>query len=303
MRSTVIRVAVFVLAGGSVFGQTPGKLEFEVASVKLAAPQTGGRIFVGRQGGPGTPDPGRVTFTNTALKQLITLAYDLKPYQLTGPDWLDTERFDILATVPQGATKEQANVMMQNLLVDRFRLSFHKVTKEFPLYELVVGKNGHKLKASVEDPSAAADSPGAGPGRGGPPPVGKDGFPTLPPGRRGMFIMMSQGGPMRIAANLQSMTDLANMLSNQIGTPVVDKTGLGGTYDFSMEFVPDRVAAGGIGGALVAPGTVPGASPTTFDGPTIFGAVQDQLGLKLERKKGPLDVMVIDGAERVPSEN
>ena len=302
MRSTLIGVAAFVLVCGPVFGQAPGKLEFEVASVKPAAPQTDGRIFVGRQGGPGTPDPGRVTFTNTALKQLITLAYDLKPYQVTGPDWLDSERFDILARVPQGATKEQVNVMIQNLLVDRFGLSFHKVTKEFPLYELVVGKNGHKLKASVEDPSSAADGPGAGPGRGGPPPIGKDGFPTLPPGRRGM-MMMSRGGPLRIAANVQSMTDLANMLSNQIGTPVVDKTGLAGNYNFALEFVPDRVGAGGIGGALVGPATVPGASPDTFDGPTIFGAVQDQLGLKLERKKGPLDVMVIDGAERVPSEN
>jgi uncharacterized protein (TIGR03435 family) len=302
MRSTVIGVAVSILACGPVFGQAPGKLEFEVASVKPAAPQTGGRIFVGRQGGPGTPDPGRVTFTNTALKQLITLAYDLKPYQVTGPDWLDTERFDILAKVPQGATKEQVNVMIQNLLVDRFRLSFHKVTKEFPLYELVVGKNGHKLKASVEDPSAVSDGPGAGLGRGGPPPIGKDGFPTLPPGRRGM-LMMSKGGPLRIAANVQSMTDLANMLSNQIGTPVVDKTGLAGTYDFALEFVQDRVGAGGIGGALVAPGEVPGVGPSTFDGPTIFGAVQDQLGLKLEQKKGPLQVMVIDRAERVPSEN
>ena len=159
MRSTGIGVAVFVFACGPVFGQAAGKLEFEVASVKPAAPQTGGRVFVGRQGGPGTPDPGRVTYTNVALKNLITMAYDVKPYQVTGPDWLETERFDIQAKLPQGATKEQANMMMQNLLAERFKLSFHKVTKEFPLYELVVGKNGPKLKASVEDPGAAAAVP------------------------------------------------------------------------------------------------------------------------------------------------
>lgn len=296
-------LAIMLAAAGAFPAQAqPGKLEFEVASVKPAAPQTGGRIFVGRQGGPGTPDPGRVTFTNTALKQLITLAYNLKPYQVTGPDWLDSERFDVIAKIPAGSSKEQVNQMLQSLLEERFKLTFHSVTKEFPLYELVVGKNGHKLKASVEDPAGAGAGPDAGPGRGGPPPVGKDGFPTLPPGRRGM-LMMSKGGPLRIAANVQSMTDLANMLSNQIGTPVVDKTGLTGTYDFALEFVPERVGAGGIGGGLVAPGEVPGASADAFDGPTIFGAVQDQLGLKLEQKKGPLEVMVIDRAERVPSEN
>ena len=118
-----------------------------------------------------------------------------------------------------------------------------------------------------------------------------------------MMMMMSAGGPLRIAGNVQSMSDLANMLSNQIGTPVVDKTGLTGTYDLTLEFVPDRVGAGGIGGALVPPETAQGANPNTFDGPTIFSAVQEQLGLKLEQKRGPLDVMVIDHAERVPSEN
>jgi len=106
-----------------------------------------------------------------------------------------------------------------------------------------------------------------------------------------------------MAANVQSMNDLVNMLGNQIGTPVVDKTGLTGTYDFTLEFVPDRVAAGGIGGALAPPGTFPGPAPNTFDGLTIFGAVQEQLGLKLEQKKGPLDVMVIDKVEKASTEN
>jgi len=221
MRSALVSVGIFAITGW-VFAQD--KMEFEVASVKPAAPQAGARVLIGRQGGPGTPDPTRITYTNTALKQFILVAYNLKPYQITGPDWLDTERFDIVAKVPAGATKEQANVMMQNLLVDRFKLSFHTVTKELPLYELVVGKNGHKLKPPVKDTSAAAPSPDSGPGRGGPPPLGKDGFPVIPPGGRGM-MMMSMGGPLKIAANLQSMTDLADMLANQVGTPVVDKTG------------------------------------------------------------------------------
>jgi uncharacterized protein (TIGR03435 family) len=299
MRLGLIGVSFFATVG---WVSAQDRLEFEVASVKPAAPQAGGRVLIGRQGGPGTPDPTRITYTNTALKQFIAVAYNLKPYQLTGPDWLDTERFDIVAKVPAGATKEQANVMMQNLLVDRFKLSFHTVTKEFPLYELVVGKNGHKLKPSVEDSSAANPSHDAGPGRGGPPPLGKDGFPVIPPGGRGM-MMMSMGGPLKMAGNLQSMTDLADMLANQIGTPVVDKTGLTGTFSFTLEFVPERIATAGLGGGLVAPGAVPGASPNTFDGLTIFGAIQEQLGLRLEKKKGPLNVMVVDQVEKVPTEN
>jgi uncharacterized protein (TIGR03435 family) len=169
--------------------------------------------------------------------------------------------------------------MLQSLLEDRFKLIFHSATKELPLYELVT------LARDGEDR----------------PPSARTAFQLYR--RPAPMLMMSKGGPLRIAANVQSMTDPANMLSNQIGTPVVDKTGLTGTYDFALEFVPERVGAGGIGGGLVAPGEVPGASPNTFDGPTIFGAVQDQLGLKLEQKKGPLEVMVIDRAERVPSEN
>src|SRR5579864_8599913 len=96
----------------------PVKLEFEVASVKPAAPQGGGRGLVGKQGGPGTADPGRLTYTNLTLKAMITTAYDVKPDQVTGPGWLDTERFDIVAKIPAGATKAQVNQMLQNLLAD-----------------------------------------------------------------------------------------------------------------------------------------------------------------------------------------
>jgi uncharacterized protein (TIGR03435 family) len=275
--------------------QSPSpKLEFEVASVKPAAPQTDGRRFVGSQGGPGTADPGRLTYTNSTLKSLITTAYDVKAYQVAGPSWLDTERYDIAAKIPEGATKEQVNRMLQNLLADRFKLTLHHVTKEFRLYELVVGKNGPKMKASVEDPSVTANTAN---GRGSPIPIGKDGFPAMPPGRRGM-IQMQMPGRRRIAGSVQSMKDLADWLGNQVGAPVVDKTALSGTYDFTLDFAlgPGR----GVD-ALVAPW----ASPTdnTVDVPNFFSALQEQLGLKLEQKVGPLDVLVVDQAEKVPTDN
>jgi uncharacterized protein (TIGR03435 family) len=289
MRRTILSVGL-ISVSGFLLGQVNSRLEFEVASVKPAAPQNDGRRFVGTQGGPGTADPGRVTYTNFALKALITTAYDVKAYQVTGPGWLDTERYDVVATVSVGASKEQVSLMLQNLLADRFKLTLHHATKEFRLYELAVGKNGPKMKASVEDPSAAG-------GRGSPIPIGKDGFPTLPPGRRGM-IQMQLVGRRRIAGNVQSMKDLTDLLGNQVGAPVVDKTGLSGTYDFTLDFAlgPGR----GVD-ALVAPG----ASPTdnTADVPNFFSALQEQLGLKLEQKNGPLDFIVIDGAEKVPTEN
>jgi uncharacterized protein (TIGR03435 family) len=295
-----VMLAALIIAVIPSIAQTnsqSGKLEFEVASIKPAAPPTNGRGFVGRQGGPGTADPGRVTYTNLALRTLITTAYDVKTYQVTGPGWLDTERFDIAAKIFVGATKEQVNQMLQNLLADRFNLSFHRVTKEFRLYELVVGKNGPRMKASVEDPNAAANSPAAGGGRGSSIPMGKDGFPSLPAGRRGM-IQMQMDGRRRIAGSVQSMKDLAELLGNQLGAPVVDKTGLGGTYDFTLDFAlgPGR----GID-ALIAPGAGPADNLSDF--PNFFSALQEQLGLKLEQKNGPLDVIVIDRAERVPSEN
>src|SRR5215469_6012134 len=108
------------------FGQQTGRLEFEVASIKPAAPPSGGRggFFIGIRGGPGTNDPGRVQYNGMPFRMLVMNAYDVKPFQVTGPSWINSEdaRFDIVATVPQGATKEQVRVMLQNLLADRFKL-------------------------------------------------------------------------------------------------------------------------------------------------------------------------------------
>jgi len=273
-----------------------GKVEFEVASVKPAVPQAGGPRYVRIVGGPGTADPGRITCSNYALIALIATAYDVMNYQVTGPSWLDTERYDIVAKVPEGANREQVKLMLQNLLLERFKLTLHHVTKQFTLYELVVGKNGPKMKASLQDSIGADNSPAAGAGRESPLPIGKDGFPILPAGR-GM-IQMQMVGRRRIAANAQSMAALVDLLEKQLAAPVVDKTGLGGTYDFTLDFA---LGEGRGVDALAAPG----ASPTdsTADAPNFFTAIQEQLGLRLEQKKGPLDILVIDEAEKVPTGN
>jgi uncharacterized protein (TIGR03435 family) len=302
---------ILVVACGAVFGQAARKLEYEVASVKPNQPSGDGRLFlIGGRGGPGTPDPGQVTYTGMTVKLLLTIAYDVKQYQVTGPGWIDSERYDIMAKIPEGATKEDARVMLQNLLAERFKLTLHHETKDFPLYELTVAKGGPKLKVSQGDYNAppAPPPPPPPPGAGrGPIPMGKDGMPEPPKGR-GMFIAM-MNGRMRIAGGVQKMSDFVSILGNQLGSPVVDKTGLTGVYDFSLDFAPEP--GRGLPGLPPPPPPPPGAggpppppeAQAQGDLPPIMTAVQEQLGLKLDKTKGPLDVIVVDKGDKVPTEN
>lgn len=298
-----VTIVGLLLAGTAMLAQQPARLEFEVASVKPAAPPSGGRgAFIGSRGGPGTDDPGRISYTGFPLQALITAAYQIKAYQLSGPAFMNDfeSRFDIVAKIPAGATKDDVRVMLQNLLVDRFKMTLHHETKELPLYELTVGKNGPKMKASVEDPNAPK------PGEGPLPPIGKDGFPQLPPGRKNRMMFFGPGGA-RIMATVSTPSEFAEMLGNQLGSPVVDKTGLTGTYDFTIDFAPER----GLGGLSLPPPPPPGggdlggprAATDPSDVPNLFTAVQEQLGLKLEKKKGPVDTIVIDHLEKTPTEN
>src|SRR5580700_4776117 len=148
------------LAAAAAYGQdTNAKLTFEVASIKPAAPPGGSpgviALRVMANGGPGTGDPGRWTAENFSLANLISAAYDLKRYQYSGPAWMDDTRFDVVAKLPGGATKEQFRVMLQNLLADSFKLAIHHEKKEMQVYELVIAKNGLKLKESVPEPTDA----------------------------------------------------------------------------------------------------------------------------------------------------
>src|SRR6185312_4345924 len=164
-------------------GQTADKsLTFEVASVKPAAPPSAnGRgmiMFRAPSGGPGTKDPGRINYPFISLKNLLMNAYDVKNYQITGPGWLDTERFDINATMPPETTKEQFRVMLQNLLAERFKVAIHRESKELPAYVLTVGKGGPKMKESDPVATAADGDPSLPPPPPpSPPAMGPDGFP------------------------------------------------------------------------------------------------------------------------------
>ncbi|HEY4364402.1 MAG TPA: TIGR03435 family protein [Bryobacteraceae bacterium] len=296
-------LSVLLIAASVTLAQTAPKLEYEVASVKPAPPPEGGRILVGGRGGPGTPDPTQVTYNNATVKMLLTNAYNVKSYQVTGPSWIDTERYNIQAKIPEGTTPEQHRIMLQNLLADRFKIVLHHESKESPLYELTQLKTGSKLKPTAGDPNAPPPPPPSGPP--GPPPIGKDGMPELPKNGKGMMMMFTNGKA-RVGGNVQAVSSLADMLANQLGMPVVDKTGLTGFYDFTLDFAPDSLGGRGGPGGLVAPPPPPGAAPEAAapsDLAPLLTAVQEQLGLKLDKTKGPLDLIVVDKGDKVPTEN
>jgi uncharacterized protein (TIGR03435 family) len=299
----------------AAFGQAAAESPtFEVASVKPAEPQTPGLMRVQMRGGPGTPDPGQLTYTNVSLKNILTNAYGVKGYQINGPKWLDSERFDITAKIPKDATKEQFRIMLRNLLADRFKLSVHHETKELSIYALVVAKGGPKMKESVEDATAAPPTPPPGAGYGAPPELGRikvgaDGMPQLPPGmrRNGTISMIMMNGRQHMVANGAPVSVLINTLADQLGRPVVDATGLTAKYDITLDFVPESMS--GPMGMMPPPpdggpgGGAPPASAQDSSAPSIVTALQEQLGLKLEQRKGPVDLLVIDSVEKVPTEN
>ena len=309
MQRTIMRAGLALLTACAAFPQT-----FEVASIKPAAPMTAGRIMVRMAGGPGTPDPGQITYTNVTLKNVMTTAYNVKGYQISGPAWFESERFDITAKIAPNTSKEQFQVMLQNLLAERFKLTLHHQTKDLPMYALTVAKGGPKMKESEDDPNAAAPGgPNAGGGAGGGafvrPTIGKDGMPELPKGAAGRgMIMMGMNGRTRMAANGQTTSQLAETLSNQLARPVTDMTGLTKKYDYTLDFAPDEGQISMMKGmAMPPPGEGGGAGPAPSadgnNGPSLFSAVQDQLGLKLEARKGQVDMLIIDTLEKVPTEN
>jgi uncharacterized protein (TIGR03435 family) len=252
-----------LLAGSALWGQAASPASFEVASVKPSASSQW------RESKSGVD---RIDFPNATLRYCVSFAYGLKEYQVSGPGWISELKYDIVAKGPDGTRREQLPEMMQALLKQRFKLEVHTETKEFNVFALTLGKNGPKLTESVPEPGM--ESAGA---------------------RFGMS--MSPSGVGRLEAKSANMTALGNTLARMLGRPVVDLTGLTARYDFNLEYsVEDSNAmriAPPLGGALPA-ATEPGVS--------IFGSIQ-QLGLRLDARKLPLPAIVVDQAEKTPTEN
>ena len=292
--------AAVILGASIALGQPNPKLTFEVASIKAPAPQPMARLQGSVDGGPGTPAPGRMRFTDMPLKVLIMRAYDVQSFQVSGPSWIDSQRFDIIAKVPDGATKQDARIMLQNLLADRFQLKLHKGSKEAAIYELAVAKRGFQLKEAAQTTTAPAEEAG-GPPPG--PPRGKDGLLKTPRGQLG--IQATANGRMRMQGDAVTMARLTEVLGIAVGRPVVDKTGLKGTYDVMLDFSPEGMGPGPKGPGPGEGGGNPAETPrdSNDSGPTIFTALQEQLGLKLESRRGPVDLLVVESVERVPTKN
>jgi uncharacterized protein (TIGR03435 family) len=248
----------------ALWAQTPA---FEVATIKPGDPGDHRKMF-------GLQPGGRFSASNVTVKELVIFAYDLKDQQLSGgPGWANSEVFDVVAKPEGSAAPDQIRLMMQALLADRFKLTLRKESKELPVYNLVVGKNGPKMTESKTEP-------GTGPGPG--------------PGRQ---IRMGRG---QVDGQQMSMEMLARVLSKMAGRTVVDKTGLAGAYEVKLEWTPDA------GEMQIRPMAAVGAAaqPSVAEGSgvSLFTAIQEQLGLRLEAQKGPVDVFFIEQVEK-PSKN
>jgi bla regulator protein blaR1 len=262
---------------------------FEVASIKPSDPDSRGVSF--RVG------PGGLNMNGITVKTLIQEAYDVRESQISGgPGWISSARYDIIAKIDRGAdaaepqnpdaeqkAREQQRERLRALLADRFQLKIKIEKKELPTYALTVAKGGPKMKETKpEEPVPAPKS---------------ENSQERP---RGNLMRVGRG---QIIGQSITMDLLAKMLSQQLGRNVVDKTGLRGTYDYTLEWTPDP--AQGLGPGFSGPGEPPrpdNPAPAESNGVSVFVAIQEQLGLKLEPQKELVDIIVIESVER-PSEN
>jgi uncharacterized protein (TIGR03435 family) len=279
-------LAILLLVAWSSYAQPSGSVEFDVASIRPSAPAVGGLMTVGCSGGPGTRDPGLFTCQNMTLSNLVTDAWRIDFFRLTAPDWMNSVRFDLRATIPPNTTAEQFHSMLQNMVAERFKLSVHHETRGVTQMNLLVGRTGPKFKqasAPAPVPDEPADTRPAAPR---PLTVDKNGFPVLEPNRVTMAIMSDKA---RLYHPRMTMLALANQLSGQLSTPVTDATALKGEYEIDLYWVAGSGLRSG--------------APMDDPDPTLVQALQDQLGLRLEQKKGAVDFLVVDHAEKVPTEN
>jgi len=276
-----------VWAAPRIIAQAPAPASnptFEVASVK---PNKGGdqRVMLGLQPG------GRFTATNVPLRLLIRNAYRLQDFQVIGgPSWLSSDRFDIVAKAEGDPPQEQVQLMTQALLGERFKLAVHRETRELPIYSLVLaradGRTGPKLKPSSMDCQALF---ARGRGRDAPPP----GPPPGPPASGAAMNCGMRMGPGTLLAGGMPLSQLASSLSPLVGRVVQDHTGLSGEFDFDLSWTPEQMPQGPPPGVNAPP-----LPPIDPNGPSIFTALQEQLGLKLDSTKGSVEVLVIDHVEQ-----
>jgi len=304
-------------AAASLAAQEPAAgPAFDVASIKPSPPFTPAMMASGTIHAGYKIDVGRVDIGQYPLINIVCKAYDVKGYQVTGPTWIKTERFDIVAKMPAGSTKEQVPQMLQALLAERFKMKMHRESKEESTYALVVAKGGLKIKESAPlpvaapaDPEAPAAPAGTGSNQvsikqnaGGQGMTATDGE-----GRTQKMSMSPDGKSMHLEASRITLAELAEGLSGLVGRPVVDMTETTAKYDMALDLsMQDLMNAARAAGAAVPGGGEGGSAAEAASDPSgggsIFNAIQ-ALGLKLEPRKIALNRVVIDSVEKTPTEN
>jgi uncharacterized protein (TIGR03435 family) len=303
---------------------------FEVAAVKPSAQLTPQSLVSGQVRLGVNVTGARVDIDYLSLADLIRTAYDVKGFQVSGPDWMSTERFDIAAKLPDGATKDDVNAMLQTLLAERFGLVVHREKRDHQVYALIVGRDGPKMQPGEPDVAAP-------PQDDAPPPVlsangqslsalkqTSDGFSATVTGKTGPTKISMTAAGEHIEALRITMPVFADTLTPMMDRPVVDQTGLTGTYHVALDIPMQELmviaqraaasmgismanaaaaagAAAAVGNARAGGGGV-AAAADPGGGVSIFESVQ-KLGLKLDPRSEPVDVVVVDHVEKTPKED
>lgn len=270
-------MAVLAALASPAVAQVAGpQSRFEVASIKVSGPGS----VRGSDGGPGSRDPGRFTYGKAEILSLIMYAYNVNTFQVQSRVPLDRDAFDLVAKVPEGATKEDLRAMLRNLLTDRFNLEARVERRDFDSAVLVVAPGGLKMTPSGTKGTAA--------------PRGRTSaceFPVLPVGRPGFVSRFTLVHGVTVAcatAREQSVANLASLLDRYNEMPVIDGTGLAEKFDFTLEYSV---------GLAASPDTEP------VEAPDLSRALAQQLGLQIVRRKAPFDFVVVESISRLPTEN
>jgi uncharacterized protein (TIGR03435 family) len=260
---------VLVWCSAAVAQQQGQKPTFEVATVRMVDPNSS--ILVGM-----AADPSLVSYRNLTLRDAIRGAYKVRDFQIIGPDWMSTVRFEVDAKLPAGATSEQVPEMFQSLLEERFGLTWRREPKEMQVYSVLVGKDGPKLKEAQRTQGNQALA------------MGTDGKP------RSLVGFGGNASSVTVVAPSASLLTLVGVTSRFTGKPLVDDTGIQGEYNFTLTFAPEVTTSLGI-----APGNP--AEPSD-PAPSLADALK-QYGLRVETKKDSVDMFVVTHAEKTATEN
>jgi uncharacterized protein (TIGR03435 family) len=286
---TILLTTIFA---GSLLAQAPPNPRFEVASVRPSQPTGPERVDVGVH-----VDGAQVRIVALPMRDYIARAYRMKLYQVTGPDWLTSERYDVNAKLPAGSTPEQIPEMLQSLLEERFQIKLHREKKELPVYALIVGKPPLKIQESAPDPAA----PVASKGTANVTATGSAAGVSVDLGN-GSYYTFNNG---KFEIKKVSMDMLARQLERYVDRPILDMTDLKGIYDLTFAVTPEDYQTMLIHAAINAGMMLPPQVLQLLDNSSIASLMDglQQLGLKIDARKAPLDVLVIDQLSKTPTEN